>query len=331
MALIESLTTGQDNFEIVRDKIAEILAVESAMQQSLAVVANEDPDEWKLRVFLERSNPWEDWLNTTDDPTADASPIVSVCFDSASTDDRASNTVARQKLAATYNVDCYGYGVSIGDSQGHTPADLRASKECQRAVRLVRRFLMAAHYTYLGFPRGSDQIVWRRMVRSITMFQPQIEGRPIQKIVAARIAFAVEFSEFSPQVEGQPLELVAATIERDDSGEVFVRGSFGLQPDSAVVSADGLTITLTYYDALDTGSVAAAAAYTLTGTESVVNAVGVAGSDVTLTVDTPILEGETVLLDYVPGAAPIKFSGADGNPVASLHQFAVTNNSTVTP
>src|SRR5690606_15658517 len=157
-------------------------------------------------------------------------------------------------------------------------------------------------------PRGANQIVWRRMLRTITMFQPQIEARPIQKIVGARIAFAVEFSEFSPQVEGEPLEHVGITVERSDSGEVLALTSAGIEPDSGVVSADGLTIDLAYYDVLDTGSVSAAGAYLLTGTESVVTNVAVASSTVTLTVGTPILEGETPLLDYTPGATPIKFS-----------------------
>lgn len=332
-ALITTLTTGQDNFETVRDRIAEILAVESVAQQTLAIAASEDPEPYKLRVFLERSNPWEEWLDAPDTNIqgVETAPIVSVCFDNASTDERASNIVERQKLTAVYNIDCYGYGKAIGNSGGHMPADLRASLECQRAIRLVRRFLMAAHYTYLGFSRGANQIVWRRMVRTITMFQPQIEARPVQKIVGARIAFAVEFSEFSPQVEGQPLELVGITVERDDSGEVFALTSAGLQPDSGTIPAAGTTVVLAYYDALDTGSVADAADYTLTGTDSVVTNVAVAGSAVTLTLDTAALEGETVLLDYTPGATPIKFSGANGNPVSALHQFALTNNSTVTP
>lgn len=333
MALITALSTGQDNFELVRDKIAAILVEESVEQQALAVAASEDPEQWKLRVFLERSNPWEEWLDAPDTGVVgvETAPIVSVCFDNASTDERASNIVERQKLTAVYNIDCYGYGKSGSSGSGHMPADLKSSLECQRAVRLVRRFLMSAHYTYLGFPRGANQIVWRRMVRTITMFQPQIEARPIQKIVGARIAFAVEFSEFSPQVEGQPLELISAGVYRGDSGELYIAGSFGLPPDSAVVSANGLTITLTYYDALDTGSVPAASDFLLPDITPAVNVVAVAGSAVTLTVDSPILEGETVLLDYVLGANPIKFDGANGNTVADLHQFAVTNNSTVTP
>jgi len=167
------------------------------------------------------------------------------------------------------------------------------------------------------------------MLRTITMFQPQIEARPIQKIVGARIAFAVEFSEFSPQVEGEPLEHVGITVERSDSGEVLALTSAGIEPDSGVVSADGLTIDLAYYDALDTGSVSGA--YLLTGTESVVTNVAVADSTVTLTVDTPILEGEAPKLDYTPGATPVRFSGANGNPVSGLRQFELTNNSTVTP
>ena len=100
-------------------------------------------------------------------------PIVNVWFDTLTYDGAASNIVERQKIEATYNIDCYGYGVSVEDGSGHMPGDQTASLECQRALRLVRRILMSAHYVYLGL-RG---VVWKRWPQSVSMLQPQIDDR----------------------------------------------------------------------------------------------------------------------------------------------------------
>jgi hypothetical protein len=62
-------------------------------------------------------------------------------------------------------------------------------------VRLARNIIMAGAYTYLGL-RG---LVWKRFPQSISMFQPQIENRAVQRVVGARLALQVHFNEFSPQ------------------------------------------------------------------------------------------------------------------------------------
>jgi len=105
---------------------------------------------------------------------------------------------------------------------GHKAGDKEAALEVQRALRLVRNILMAAEYTYLGM-RG---VVWQRWPQSITSFQPQIDGRQIQQIVGARLAFNVVFNEFSPQVPAVTLELVSAEVSRSEDGEVVVNADY---------------------------------------------------------------------------------------------------------
>lgn len=212
--MIDTLIDKQDNFEIIRDQIAAILTLEVASQMALATGAGKDPDDWKLRIFTERSNPWENFLN--DD--TDRSPLVNIWFDNSNFDAKSSNIMERQKSTGTYNLDCYGYGVSSDLlAGGHTPGDREAALEVQRGIRLVRNILMAAEYTYLGL-RG---LVWSRWPRSITVFQPQIDNRSIQNIVGARIAFEVGFNELSPQIQPETLELLSVLVERlEDSGEL---------------------------------------------------------------------------------------------------------------
>lgn len=230
--LIETLIEGLDSFELVRDQIAAILKVESERQQVLAEQAgHQSTKPWKLRVFSERALPWEEYIDAPDrDIEGDDRhvPIVNVRFDTDSIDLGASNVVERQKYDAVYNIDCYGYGKSYGTETGHEPGDELAALECHRAMRLVRRILMSAHYTYLGFPRGANQLVWSRMLQSRTVLQPQLETRAVQNIVGARLSLRVAMSEFSPQWQGNPLELVSVAVHRAETGEIYLNASYEL-------------------------------------------------------------------------------------------------------
>lgn len=217
--LIPSLIDKQDNFEIIRDQIAAILKVESTGQQALAVTAAKDPDLWKLRVFTERSDPWEQWLNNQDD----ASPIINVWFDNMTPDPRASNVMERQKVDGVFNIDCYGLGISADiPAGGHIPGDQEAALESQRAFRLVRNILMAGPYTYLGL-RG---LVWTKMPQAGTSFQPQLDVRSAQRVLATRLALRVGFSEFAPQFEAEVLELISVQVRRTEDGEIVLEADF---------------------------------------------------------------------------------------------------------
>ncbi len=217
--MIPTLIDKQDNFEIIRDKIALILATETANQQILATAAAEDPKLWKFRIFSERTNPWEQFLN---DQT-DQSPLVNVWYDNSNFDGKASNIMERQKATGVFNIDCIGFGTSEDViAGGHKAGDEEAALNLQRAIRLVRNILMAAEYTYLEL-RG---VVWKRWVQSITQFQPEIDKRSVQQIVGARIAFQVDFNELAPQVAEETLELVTVDIKRAENGEILVEADY---------------------------------------------------------------------------------------------------------
>jgi hypothetical protein len=237
-ALITTLIDKVDNCELVRDKIAEILLVESAAQQVLAAAADpvKDPALWKLRVFLERSNPWGEWTDARSTEDAgqqpiDTTPIVNVAFDGWVADKKSGNVVERQKVTGTFNIDCYGYGVSADlPAGGHAPGDEAAAVEAQRAFRLVRNILMSGHYTYLGFARGANQVVWSRWPGNVNAFQPAIDGRPVAHVQAVRLQLQVEFNEFSPQVEGVTLKELSVVVTRGVGGEAFLTAQYGESP-----------------------------------------------------------------------------------------------------
>ena len=215
-----TLIDKQDNSEIIRDQIAAILVTEVANQIALATTAGKpDPDDWKLRIFTERSNPWEQFQNEQ----TDRSPLVNIWFDSENFDRGASNVMQRQKTEAVFNIDCYGYGkASDNPSGGHNPGDKEAALEVQKALRLVRNILMAAENTYLQL-QGT---VWSRWPQSITSFQPQLDSRNVLQIAGARLALRVTFNEFSPQVVAETLETLAVTVLRTEDGEIVLETQY---------------------------------------------------------------------------------------------------------
>lgn len=229
-ALIETLIDKRDVVEIVRDQIAAILFNESTGQQALATAAEQDPKLWELRVFVERSNPWEEF---TDPPTQgsqrDWAPVVNVAWDKSEDDEKSSDPVERQRVHAVFNIDCYGAGVSRdGDEEGHVPADEAAVFERDRALRLVRNIIMAGKYTYLNL-RKTVTGRWRMSTES---FEPPLEERPKIRVRAGRIALRVSFNEFSPQVQGVPLELIAVTVKRSETGQVLFTAEYPQESDS---------------------------------------------------------------------------------------------------
>jgi len=141
---IQSLIDKQDTFEQVRDQIAAILTLETASQQTLATAAGKDPELWKLRIFSERSNPWESFRDSDRNKT----PIVNVWYESSAFQEGSSTVSERQDTLGTFNIDVYGYGVSQANGAGHDAGDEQAALTCQRGLRLVRNILMASEYPY---------------------------------------------------------------------------------------------------------------------------------------------------------------------------------------
>ena len=220
--MIAELIDKQDNFEVVRDQIAAILTLEIANQMVLADAAGKDPNEWDLKIFSERSNPWEKYLNAAE--CADvANPIVNVWYDTSNFDQKSSDVVQRQTSKSVFNIDCYGYGRS-SDNQagGHNAGDKSAALAAHKAVRLVRNILMAGEYAYLDL-RG---VVGMRWPQSINVFQPQIDSRTVEQVIGARIALSVSFNEFSPQVIGEDLELISTNVTRQDDGEIVINADY---------------------------------------------------------------------------------------------------------
>ena len=213
------LIDKQDAFEIIRDQIAAILVLEVANQKALATTAGKDPALWDLKIYLERANPFEAYL----DDNPDVTPIVNVWFDNEQFDKGASNLVERQKGTGIFNIDVYAVGVTESDGAGHKPGDREAALNAQRGIRLIRNILMAAENMYLQLTR---QTAWDRIPQAITLFQPTIGDQPVQKVMGARLALSVSYNEFSPQVNGEIMELLSVDIKRTEDDQLVAEADY---------------------------------------------------------------------------------------------------------
>lgn len=216
---IDTLINKQDTSEIVRDQIAAILASETVAQQALATAAAEDPENWRFKVYLERSQPFNDWLNA-DLETLDPAPLVNVSIDNYSCSERMGDPVTRQQSEAIFNIDCYGLGRARTNGVGHIAGDKDAALECQRIVRLVRNILMSANYIHLGL-KGT---VGKRWVTGVEFYDVPQEQRTVQQVMAARVRLMVTYNEFGPQHTPTTLEYLAVDIL--DGGQVLIEADY---------------------------------------------------------------------------------------------------------
>lgn len=216
--MIPVLIDKLDTFQLVRDKIAYILANESLNQQQLAEDDDKDPNLWKLRVYIERAEPWETWLNEQTDKT----PVVNVWFDSSTFDKHASAAIEEQTCDGVFNIDLYGVGVNTTSDDGQITGDMESSANVQNAAKLVRNILMSAPYMYLDM-RGTVGMRW---IDSITSYQPQFDNRQVQRVNAMRIRVSVTFLEWSPRAEEGILKEVYVTIKRASDGRVLAEAEY---------------------------------------------------------------------------------------------------------
>jgi len=212
--MIDVLIDKKDNVEIIGLKIADILATEVSNQMSLASNAGKNQTQWKMRIFYERANPWEVFLNEQ----TDFSPIVNVTMENTNFIANQSDPVKSQKAETIFNVDVYGFGVASVDGSGHESGDKAAALKCLQGMRLVRNILMSANYTYLGM-RG---VVEQRFPNSIQLFQPQLDNLQMQHVHAGRLSLSVKYNEHAPQFTPTNLETVFGSFVDGNNQQVVL-------------------------------------------------------------------------------------------------------------
>jgi len=211
-ALITGLIDKLDNNEVVRNKIAVILATEEANQRTLATAASKNPDLWKFSVYIERAKPWE-VLTDNDGDEIGEMPLVNVSFDNDNFDNKGSANLQIQKTRGTFYIDCYAHKNKTVSLSG----DEATSKEADRIARLVRNIIMHGAYTYLDL----QGVVTKRMITRREKLQPDIRQEGLENIVVSRLTLDVEYDELASQTSPVTMEQVFGQSKVSDTSKVL--------------------------------------------------------------------------------------------------------------
>ncbi len=224
-AKIATLIDKQDSIEVIRDRIAELIKIETANQMLLAIAAAKDPEQWDMRVFPECFREIEQWLNVDDDlyPV----PLVCVSTQGANIDTSKSTGVGRTVYRGRFAIDCYAAGHSQADGPGkHIPGDVDAAKNRDRAARLVRNILMATDNRQLQLE--AEKIIWGDLiVQGYDFPEPTVEAHPTRDVRAVRFLVEVVYNETAPQPVAGTLEDARIDIRRDEiTGEIIAQARY---------------------------------------------------------------------------------------------------------
>lgn len=220
---LAALIDKEDNFEIIRNEIAAILALETLNQQNLATLVGKDPKLWEFKVFVEKSRPFES-LDPDDFPLP---AVVNVSVDNLTFAGNQSMLSLRQTVdPGIFNIDILSPAVNLKKTDpGYISADRQSMIDCQRIVRLIRNILYSVppditlpgdNYPYLNLKK----IVGSRKITTITMFPPKEDNEGVM-VAAARIQLEVKFLETGAEGPFNLLELLQAQTEILPDGEVI--------------------------------------------------------------------------------------------------------------
>lgn len=221
---LPQLIDKRDNFEIIRDEIAAILALETASQQALAVGAGKNPQLWTFDVFVERDRPWES-LSALEEPV---DPIVNVWFDNEDfARNQSFNSLQHTVDPGIFNIDVVTSALSKKNvGAGYDPADYQAKTDCQRIMRLIRNIFFSVppdtkqpgqDYQFLNL-RG---VVGYRRIQSLTSFQVDYQKQAVA-VAAGRIVLAVKYLETALEGPYRNFELLQVQATTTTNGQVVI-------------------------------------------------------------------------------------------------------------
>lgn len=160
---------GPKSFELVRDRLAQVLSIEILNQSTLtgSTLSN-------APVYTERFVPFSDT----------EMPAVNVML---ARGDYGMYTAVNQDGTYIYNIDVYHKAKTTPDGRG----DMRATKNLQQLVGVVQTILSHHRYKTLGF---TPPFIERVEVRDIKFADP-VNSKDSNSVVMARLTFAVRVPE----------------------------------------------------------------------------------------------------------------------------------------
>ena len=211
LKVLENRITEPMLFEVVRDRIAEILVNELANQEALALAASADQTPYQIAISTEKTDPWE----------STQFPLVNVWYDTGNIDTGASSPANNQQGDHFYNLDCYVEKDSEVSGSSIVSGDTLSAREVQRVAGLVWQIIMADQNTRLQFPFRTagvpSAVVAHRVFEQLSTFQPSFGDKVVQNVEAMRLSLNVRHVEIPPVSLGVTLHAGVFVVERTDT------------------------------------------------------------------------------------------------------------------
>jgi len=187
MAVVSKILTAipDQAFELVRDRIAEILLVELAAQATLQTDVEVKALLNDVKIFSERFHP----LNE-----AEFFGVEIFLF----TGDYDNKSAGSARGSYTFYLDCFGRAASTNQQEG----DVRSSLKLQKLIGIIRAILESPNWTTLGFT-PPNQFVGRTEVKGIKRTEEK-NTQDSGNIMFYRIVFDVIATEGTDANVGVP-------------------------------------------------------------------------------------------------------------------------------
>jgi hypothetical protein len=189
---------GQSNFELIRDQIGAVLALEIANQKVLspALIA---PD----KIWIERFVPFD----------ASEYPAIKILYQHGSIDE-GSREILQAHYTHTYFIDVMFSAKSTADAQG----DQLSSVQMQKMLGIIRAILSSPAYSTIGFSRPFNKRAW---VNSIEVFEP-MEMQDETNQINGRVEYCIEVPEYGVVTDtGVPLNEITTTVRLNESDKGY--------------------------------------------------------------------------------------------------------------
>lgn len=221
MSIISNII-AESNFEIIRSKIAIILADELANQKALniAAKANEEakPEPDPLLIAFYQLNidsiPGEVFEERFTRITKPEFPVLNVVFVASPLDALITNS--SQVSVARYSIEAYA---SAGDSVDD-PGDKLASIKLHRLLAISRSIIMNPNYIRLGFDTVPYIIGYRQCV-NIIIGQPEEGADDVKHSIFGKFDVNVKCTEDVENLSGLPLEISNTVVKLFDTEKGF--------------------------------------------------------------------------------------------------------------
>lgn len=219
MSVINNII-GKSNFELVRSRIASILADEFSNQIALNEIAlntETDPiirDELNLNIGAIPERVWDERSKRPTPEEYTIKPLVNVLFGSAPLDEM--QTVSTQSGDDSFIVEVYAGNREPTDQEPDLEGDSLASIKVQRCTAIIRAILMNPNYQRLGFDTP-PYFIGKVSANNLQVSQPNDGADNSNNLTYGRINLTVKISETVEQIQGTPDAIGDATYKLHDT------------------------------------------------------------------------------------------------------------------